>query len=55
MEHRAGPAGHAAWMRRALAEAEGVTIGAWDAAAALRAEIAAAISARAGEIAGILA
>jgi hypothetical protein len=38
----------------ALAEAEGATIGAWEAGAALRHEAAGAISARADEIAGIL-
>jgi len=39
----------------ALAEAEGATIGAWEAGAALRREVAGAISGRASEIAGILA
>ncbi|MGD9146897.1 MAG: DinB family protein [Anaerolineae bacterium] len=39
----------------ALAEAEGAMVGAWDTGAALRDEVAGAISARADEIAGILA
>jgi hypothetical protein len=39
----------------ALAEAEGATIGAWEVGAALRHEVADAISGRANEIAGILA
>jgi hypothetical protein len=39
----------------ALAEAEGATIGAWQAGAALWDEVAGAISARADEVAGILA
>jgi len=39
----------------ALAEAEGIAIGAWDAGAELRREAAEAIAARTEEIAGILA
>jgi uncharacterized damage-inducible protein DinB len=39
----------------ALAEAESATIGAWETGAALRDEVAGAISARADEVAGILA
>jgi hypothetical protein len=39
----------------ALAEAESATIGAWETGASLRDEVAGAISARADEVAGILA
>jgi hypothetical protein len=59
LEAVAGPPNEAKRLLRliygALAEAEGATIGAWEVGRELRREVAEAISARAEEIAGILA